>query len=164
MAVPLKKPEKVDLSKPELPRKLPEYTPIHLIDEEETIKSRPVSTKPFDLETSEPDEAPAPQINKIDIDLECSDLEFHRKNLDISSIIFNIVFFAVCIAFIALIIFFILTENVPVSVDSSNPFEVVFSIVSAFLNWIIHSPVCSIIFAVSLLMLLVRSLKNITHF
>lgn len=41
MSVSLKKPEKVDLSKPELPRKLPEYTPIHLIDEEETIINRP---------------------------------------------------------------------------------------------------------------------------
>ncbi|MDE7398581.1 MAG: hypothetical protein K2N06_03545 [Oscillospiraceae bacterium] len=41
MSVSLKKPEKVDLSKSELPRKLPEYTPIHLIDEEETIVNRP---------------------------------------------------------------------------------------------------------------------------
>lgn len=41
MSVSLKKPEKVDLSKSESPRKLPEYTPIHLIDEEETIVNRP---------------------------------------------------------------------------------------------------------------------------
>lgn len=41
MAVSLNKLEKVDLSKPVLPRKLPEYTPIHLIDEEETIVNRP---------------------------------------------------------------------------------------------------------------------------
>lgn len=41
MPVSLNKPEKVDLSKPESPRKLPEYTPIHLIDEEETIVNRP---------------------------------------------------------------------------------------------------------------------------
>ena len=49
MAVSLKKPEKVDLSKPESPRKLPEYTPIHLIDEEETIVNRPSSAVRSDV-------------------------------------------------------------------------------------------------------------------
>lgn len=38
MAVSLKKPEKVSLEKSELPPKVREYTPIHLIDEEETIQ------------------------------------------------------------------------------------------------------------------------------
>ena len=39
MSVSLKKPERADLSKPTATRKLPEYTPVHLIDEEETIKN-----------------------------------------------------------------------------------------------------------------------------
>lgn len=38
MAVSLKKSTKVDLSKSELPQKMREYTPVHLMDEEETIK------------------------------------------------------------------------------------------------------------------------------
>lgn len=38
MAVSLKKPEKVGLEKTELPPKVRECTPVHLIDEEETIK------------------------------------------------------------------------------------------------------------------------------
>lgn len=38
MAVSLEKRIKVDLSKPELPQKMREYTTIHLMDEEETIK------------------------------------------------------------------------------------------------------------------------------
>lgn len=41
MAVSLKKPEKVDLSKPECPPKMREYTPVHILDEEETIVKRP---------------------------------------------------------------------------------------------------------------------------
>lgn len=49
MSVSLKKPEKVDLSKPELPRKLPEYTPIHLIDEEETMVNRPPRVESSDV-------------------------------------------------------------------------------------------------------------------
>lgn len=44
MAVSLKKPSKVDLSKPVLPRQLPEYTSVHLIDEEETIKNSSSAT------------------------------------------------------------------------------------------------------------------------
>ena len=40
MAVSLKKSVKVDLSKPELPQKMREYTPIHLMDEEESIQKR----------------------------------------------------------------------------------------------------------------------------
>lgn len=38
MAVSLKKPEKVSLEKTELPPKVRECTPVHLIDEEETIQ------------------------------------------------------------------------------------------------------------------------------
>lgn len=38
MAVSLKKPEKVSLEKPELPPKVREFTPVHLIDEDETIQ------------------------------------------------------------------------------------------------------------------------------
>ena len=38
MAVSLKKRVKVDLSKPELTQKVRKYTPVHLMDEEETIK------------------------------------------------------------------------------------------------------------------------------
>ena len=44
MAVSLKKSVKVDLSKPELPQKMREYTPIHLMDEEETIKKSTTDT------------------------------------------------------------------------------------------------------------------------
>ena len=44
MAVSLKKSVKVDLSKPELPQKMREYTPIHLMDEEETIKKTAADT------------------------------------------------------------------------------------------------------------------------
>lgn len=40
MAVSLKKSIKVDLSKPELPPKVREYTPAHLMDEEESIQKR----------------------------------------------------------------------------------------------------------------------------
>lgn len=40
MAVSLKKSIKVDLSKPELPPKVREYTPVHLMDEEESIQKR----------------------------------------------------------------------------------------------------------------------------
>lgn len=40
MAVSLKKSVKVDLSKPELPQKVREYTPVHLMDEEESIQER----------------------------------------------------------------------------------------------------------------------------
>lgn len=44
MAVSLKKSVKVDLSKPELPQEMREYTPIHLMDEEETIKKSTTDT------------------------------------------------------------------------------------------------------------------------
>lgn len=40
MAVSLKKSIKVDLSKPELPPNVREYTPVHLMDEEESIQKR----------------------------------------------------------------------------------------------------------------------------
>ena len=40
MAVSLKKSVKVNLSKPDLPQEMREYTPIHLMDEEETIRER----------------------------------------------------------------------------------------------------------------------------
>ena len=47
MAVSLKKRVKVDLSKPELPQKVREYTPVHLMDEEETIKKPLTETEVF---------------------------------------------------------------------------------------------------------------------
>lgn len=45
MAVSLKKRVKVDLSKSELSQKMREYTPVHLMDEEETIKKSVTETE-----------------------------------------------------------------------------------------------------------------------
>lgn len=170
MAVSLKKPEKVVLSKPNLPRKLPEYTPIHLIDEAETIKSRPVPPKTVDLETSKPDEAPSPRIDKIDIDLECSNFKSHRINLNLARIIFTFSYLAIGVSFLAYIISLCRsididsTEIDSTQVDVSIVLDSFFSIISAAFNWFLNSPPAMLIFGISLLVFFVHSLRNIFKF
>lgn len=55
MAVSLKKSTKVDLSKSELPQKMREYTPVHLMDEDETIKKTVTNTDIISSPSSEPE-------------------------------------------------------------------------------------------------------------
>lgn len=93
MSVSLKKRENVDLSKPELPRKLPEITPVHLIDEEETIVKRPSTVVRSDVlpnsDKSHLDEIAPDSISK--------DMEIHhhnRKGIVIGLVLFLVVVLA----------------------------------------------------------------------
>lgn len=83
MAVSLKKRAKVDLSKPELPQKVREYTPVHLMDEEETIKKPVTETETFPTCSSEPvmqaDDVTEPvrQVN-VEVDTDFVRFRFSR--------------------------------------------------------------------------------------
>ena len=78
MAVSLKKPQKVDLSKPENPPPIREYTPVHLIDEESTIqRPRQPPIQPQHLTKSEH----CPMDNEIEVNSNDEDLENARKHL-----------------------------------------------------------------------------------
>lgn len=166
MAVSLKKPDKVDLSKPEISRKLPEYTPIHLIDEEETIKSLSEPPKAVDLEIIKPDEIPAPLMDETDIDLECSDRETHKIKIDFARIGFILSGFAVAVALVALIIN-ILCVSIDIDAapdEVSLSIDFIFSTVSDCFNWLLNSPLFMLLLGLSMFGLLIRTVRNITKF
>ncbi len=120
MAVSLKKPSKVDLTKPDLPRKLPEFTPIHLIDEEETIKS---------LSAPCPSSDPTP-----DIEIK-HDRVFH--------IAFSAVIGVAVLAILIALVFLFINNlpNITPSEETAPTLKDLFSEVSAAFDYIINSPV-----------------------
>lgn len=147
MAVSLKKPSTVDLSKPDLPRELPSYTPIHLIDEEETIKSRPVPPPLTVIDTLEVKET---YINFSKSDLEAKPVKL--KNHERFTVAVGVVtLFAVVLSLVFLILAFIGSNN---HIESSSEylavFDVFFSILSDTFRWILNSPLCLLIIGVSL--------------
>ena len=165
MAVSLKKPIKVDLSKPVLPRQLPEYTPVHLIDEEETIKNSPSVTS-------------IPHAHDIVTVLEepnsFSDHKNDFKHHGLTRLFFVVSFSLIWAFILFLVIFFlgdssahtssdvssvdissvvpsseIAAENIDVSVD--DVFFSVFSVFSETLNDLLHNRVLLILFSIFLI-------------
>ena len=128
MAVSLKKPEKVDLSKPDIPRKLPEYTPVYLIDEEETIKSHKEDLPKSDIPRKLPEFDPVHLIDEEETIKSRFRFKFN------STMFFSIVScIAVMIAIVSLIIAFCkpvildsvsTSEHVSVDVSTSEPVSV----------------------------------------
>lgn len=179
LSVSLKKPPKVDLSKPELPRKLPEYTPVHLIDEEETIKSIPY---PPSVPRVEIKEDSVPPVNDISIDISGFDLEarqyYFRKQR-----FFRILSVAVVVVAVAALIAFaiFLVNNVQIEqtspsnvstvseVEQSSPadvslaLELTFLTVSDVLNWFLNSPVFLFVMFISSLLFCIRIVQNLMH-
>lgn len=159
MAVSLKKPSKVDLTKPDLPRKLPECTPIHLIDEEETIKHRSTHVE-----------------NEVQIRLHHSDeedrkiwdlcFEFLRRNQikRIIGIVILVVFvLAVLIALVVFLVNNVHVEQSPSS-DASAEFKDFFSVVFEAFGYIFNSPVCLFFLGISFIGIFCRLVRSILKF
>lgn len=185
MAVSLKKCETVDLSKPEIPPKIREYTPEHLIDEAETI-----------LRPRQPP-IPPQHSNELELFLEENgikvtddgdvrskredEINAHYHSLFVRSVI------AVTVFCVTLLIIFLVGHSSPrVSSGESVPTESISDVVtsvassesvssgdvsravgsyfeifrSAF-SYIFHSPACLIVLGLSALSLIIRLAQNI---
>lgn len=155
MAVSLKKPDKVDLSKSvlesEFPSKLPEYTPVHLIDEEETIKSLSEHLKTIGLDLDDLEDF----INE-------TELENRRFNINLRKIVLFVSGLAIFISFAAIMIDFL--KSVDIDLEDSSVFDVFEQSLSGVLDWLFSSPGGLAIILFFMLGFLIRVVKNFSHF
>lgn len=168
MSVSLKKPSdeihKVDLSKPAMPGKLPECTPVHLIDEEETIKSRVARLKPSDsssdvqirLHHSEEED------RKIwdRLDEELNELRHAKRKRVITAVTIAVSAIVLAVLVIVLVLNFGSSDILSLS------FSGAFSIMSDVFDWLSGSPVFMLFLAISFFYLgihFIRCLINITR-
>ncbi len=155
MPVSLKKSEKVDLSKPVISRKLPECTPVHLIDEEETIKScsaRPNISKVAESET----------VHSNDTRDGASEYEAERRKEKIfhvdSWFCVGVLVIAVCVAVFLVVVN--LSEIVQPSDEVAFSLDVFFSTVTSALGYFFDSPIVMLLMCISVLSIIARCLKN----
>ncbi len=158
MSVSLKKSEKVDLSKPVISRKLPECTPVHLIDEEETIKS--CSARPNISNVAESETVHSNDTRKTLSD-DASEYEAERRKEKVFHVVawfsVGVLVIAVCVAV------FLVAVNLPEIVEPSDEvfsLDVFFSTVTSALGYLFDSPIVMLLMCISLLSIVVRSLKN----
>lgn len=168
MAVSLKKREKVDLSKPDTPPKLREYTPVHLLDEEETIqRPRCPPTQPQSLGKSNTG------LDDVEVEIKTDNKKSVNKQKRFNSESFfpliKLTLFLVVFACIFVPLYFLIakfsstvdlpTESAPIEsvsdmetssvtavdsdvVDTSSPIGDYLGGIHDMLAYIIHSPVC----------------------
>lgn len=158
MAVSLKKPDKSDKvylskSEPELPRKLPEYTPVHLIDEEETIKSLREHLNTIDLD-----------LGDLDDFIEKSEREERStKILKIFSVVGGLVV-AVVFVFLMIDCFTYVESDFDPDNPSVSSFIAVFRhTFSGVLDWFLTSPGGNVILIIFILSYIIRFIGIIRH-
>lgn len=167
MSVSLKKPEKADLSKPSATRKLPEYTPVHLIDEEETIKNRPASSAtPTKIRRCSP-------VHIRDEQETSSDLRQYEDERRKQKKWYVLAWFgAVALLILFCVAVFVLFANLPlkpVETPTENftadmmSVEYIFSVFTSVLGYLLGSPLFMLLFSLSALGLVVNCIKRIMN-
>lgn len=152
MAVSLKKPVKVDLSKPDLPPRLREYTPVHVLDEEETIHKSSASVS-ADVSDVIPSRSELPDSSEV--------LETVNKH-KLKRIV--IAFLPILIA-VALISFFVVyLRYLPdllssLAPDDSDQVESIVSIIYDLLDFIFTNPIIAISLFLSAIGLVHRCIR-----
>lgn len=168
MSVSLKKPSeeihKVDLSKPAMPGKLPECTPVHLIDEEETIKTRNLrsfrcpsaaSVKIRLHHSEEEDRKIWDCLNE-----ELNELRHAKRKRVITAVTIAVSVIVLAVLVVVLVLNFVSSDILSLS------FSGAFSIMSDVFDWLSGSPVFMLFLAISFFYLVIhfiRLLINITR-
>lgn len=181
MSVSLKKPSndtiKVDLTKPSVSGKLPECTPVHLIDEEETIKnlsSRSVTPNNRDIQPQARQCTPI-HIEQIRLchseeeDREIWDKYFELLHRERVKRIFIVTVVVVLVILVCVAFFFLVLNmpfepvEMPAEEITSNMTEVeyIFSVVSSVIEWFFGSPLFMTLFSLIAIGLLVRCIRKI---
>lgn len=162
MAVSLKKPEMEE-------KKLPEYTPIHLIDEEETIKNRPVrSVTPKEIENVSVKRSDSSEVLKETLLNKAAEYEAERNKQKKWHVLAWFGSFALVIAvFVAV---FFLAVNMPFKpvetptediTANKAAFQFIFSSLTSVLGYLSHNPLFMLLFSLSLLGFAVSCIKRI---
>lgn len=158
MSVSLKKPEREE-------KKLPECTPVHHIDEEETIKNRPVHS--VTSKTVENDlAASSSEVLKETLLNEAAEYEAernkHKKWYALAYFGAFALIISVCVAV------FFLVVNIPVdpvetSAEGMSAVEYIFSLFSSVIGYILKNPLCMLIISISFISLAVRCVRQIMN-
>lgn len=166
MSVSLKKPERANLSKPSATRKLPEYTPVHLIDEDETIKNRPArSTAPNKRDIQPKVRSCTPvhirdeqeTINPRSV----SELRQYENERRKQKKWYVLAWFgAVALVILVCVAVFVLVANLPLDMAAVEYF---FSVVTSFLGYLLGSPIFILLLSLSALGLAVNCIKRIMN-
>lgn len=189
MAVSLKKREKVDLSKPDTPPKLREYTPVHLLDEEETIqRPRCPPTQPQSLGKSNTG------LDDVEVEIKTDNKKSVNKQKRFNSESFRpLIIFILSLlggACIFVLLYFLTAkfsstvdfpvESIPAesvsnietsaatAVESTLTYDISSSAgellggIHYMLAYIIHSPVCVAILGLAAICVLIKVVRNIT--
>ncbi len=178
MSVSLKKSERANLSKPSATRKLPEYTPVHLIDEDETIKNRPArSTAPNKRDIQPKVRSCTPvhirdeqeTINPRSV----SELRQYENERRKQKKWYVLAWFgAVALVILVCVAVFVLVTNLPlkpvetptedITADMAAV-EYFFSVVTSFLGYLLGSPIFILLLSLSALGLAVNCIKQIMN-
>lgn len=158
MAVSLKKPVKVDLSKPDLPRKLPEYTPIHLINEEETITKNDDRAPPKSNISSV---APKSNIPVVD----CSGFDpstmVSLKQISFKPVLKYAALGLLVLLLVAATIFIIVSTSEQISLDDiSSASQSIFTFVFEVYKVVFSNPACLLIMGISALLTAIRLVQR----
>lgn len=153
MAVSLKKSSdisKVDLSKPVANQKLPECTPVHLIDEEETIKRVVGDLRKVRL---------FDETDKKRLDILADSEPKHNKNKIfhfIAWLCVSLLVIADCVAI------FLLIVNLPEPVEQPEEVSAAFDILFSLVSCVFSNPIVIMIICATIALSVVKRINNIT--
>lgn len=169
MSVSLKKPDRTE-------KKLPEYTPVHLIDEEETIKNlsaRSVTSTKRDIQPQTRQCTPVhireeqETINSRSV----SELRQYENERRKQKKWYVLAWFgAVALVILVCAAFFSLVVNMPFEpvempaeeiTSNMTEVEYIFSVVSSVIEWFFGSPLFMALFSLIAIGLLVRCIRKI---
>lgn len=173
MSVSLKKPERANLSKPSATRKLPEYTPVHLIDEEETMKNLSTRSAAPNKRDIQPKVRQCTPVHIRDERETTSDLRQyeaeHRKQKKWYVLAW---FGAVALVILVCVAVFVLVVNMPlkpvetptedITADMAAV-EYFFSVVTSFLGYLLGSPIFILLLSLFALGLAANCIKRIMN-
>lgn len=166
MSVSLKKPDKTE-------KKLPEYTPIHLIDEEDTIKNRPARSSVSNIPTVKPKTRQCTPVHNKDEQETHSDFHQYENERRKQKKWYVLAWFgAVVLVILVFVAAFLLVVNMPFKpvetpaediTTDMTVVESIFSLVSPIVEWLSESPLVMLMICISFIGLFIhlfRSLMN----
>lgn len=171
MAVSLKKPEKADLSKLAATRKLPEYTPVHLIDEEETIKNLSARSATPNIRNVQPKIRQCTPVHIRDEQETHSDLRQYEDERRKQKKWYVLAWFgAVALVILVCVAVFLLVANMPlkpvetptedITADMAAV-EYIFSVITSALVYLLGNPLFMLLISLSALGCMVHCIKRI---